>query len=361
MNRVQNIKVGIFTGRTLEPLHPRLESVINVLDSECFVHEINAPVRNKIFENINWLSLFFFDNYSVYKYKKQLKKYNIILLQDMKFLPLARYARKEGKKVIYETLDNNVTLREYQLESRFKFFKYFKRIIIYLYSKKEKRIALKKCDLTIVNSKALKQYFNNRAELIYYCSSLEYLFSNHPANKPSLLYLGAFTIEKGAIDIIELQNDTGLDLYIFGTINDNIIKTAISGNSHIHFTDKLNQSELRMRIGELLKENFLIGLSMIKPVNFSYSTQEANKEIDYLSLGIPMIGNHRMQTAEKIDAGCGVFFDDKINLKKIMSDSQYRDALSKQCIRYYDENYSVRIFTMHYKEALNSLISKPNA
>lgn len=358
MNVKKAIRFGIFTGRSLKPMHPRLESLLNILDMEGFEYEINPPVTNTLLARINWFTLFFFDIWSVYKYRRKLKNYDIIFIQDMKLLPLAILAKRFKRKVIYETLDNNVYLREYQLETRFKIFKPCKNLLIRIFTRCEKRIATKRCERIIVNSKALKQYFDNKAELVYYCSSFESVSCKNNAElEPALLYLGGFSNDKGAQEILKLRKDLRIELYIFGTVNDNHIKELIACDSHILFSDKLNQAELKSRIETLLKDRFLIGLSLIKPVHFSYATQEANKEIDYLSLGIPFIGNHRLPTAEKIESGCGIFINDEKNLARLVSEKEFRANLAENCVNYYYQYYSTENFNASYKAVLNSLKS----
>ncbi|MCX6254822.1 MAG: hypothetical protein NTV31_10145 [Bacteroidia bacterium] len=323
------MKIGIFTGRLLDPLHPRIGSYIDFFEKRGLDYEIIPPSKNSILSRINWLSLYFFDLYSIYCQRKNLALFDLIFIQDLKYLPLAKLAKKKKRKVIYETLDNNVILRGYQLLKRFPILKIFGKSIINFYIRKEKKFAFSCCDKIIVNSKALVKYFDGRADLIYYCSSFETMgIKNNVKLKPALLYLGDFSYEKGAKDIIELQQNLGIDLYVFGTIRDRSLSETVFKNNMIHHVDRISHEEMVLKIEDLFRKHFLIGTSFIKSIHISYATQEANKEIDYLAMGIPIIGNHRQPTEEKILSGCGVFIEDEPGLRQLISDEDFRYKLS---------------------------------
>ncbi len=341
------MKIGIFTGRVLEPLHPRIVSYLEYFDNKGLTCEIVPPVKNSILSRINWLSLHFFDTYSILINRKRLRLYDLIIIQDLKYLPLARFAKKYNKVVIYETLDNNVSLRGYQLLRKLPFLKLFEKSIIRSFTKKEKNLAFNYCDSIIVNSKALVKYFDNQARLIYYCSSFEKVgLTNNPGLTPALLYLGEFSSEKGAEDVLDLQKRLGIELYIFGTIRKKSLSEAILMNSMIHHENRLSHKDLESKFKDLFKQYFFIGTSFIKSIHFSYATQEANKEIDYLAMGVPIVGNHRQPTEEKIIAGCGVFSENEAEIEKLISGKDYREKLSLACVNYYRENYSDTIFNL---------------
>ena len=340
------MKIGIFTGRLLNPMHPRIVSQIEFFEKNGIAFEIFSPVTNKFFSRINWFSLYFFDLWSVHKYRNKLEAFDLIFIHDLKYLPLAVHAKKLKKKVVYETLDNNVALREYQLLNRLPFLKIFKKSITDSFIKKEKMIAFNYCDNIIVNSKALLKYFKNRAELIYYSSSFEDIqFINNVKLKPALLYLGEFSYDKGADEVLALQKSLDAELFIFGTVRDKKYKETILNNRLISHSERINHTELIKKIEALSGKYFLTGLSFIKPVHLSYATQEANKDIDYLSMGIPIIGNHREPTAEKILAACGIFAENETGLKRLMEDEAFRNEISVNCRNYYSENYSHKHFT----------------
>jgi hypothetical protein len=353
------MKIGIFTGRPLNPLHPRIGSYIDFFEKRGLNYEVIPPSKNSILSRINWLSLYFFDLYSVYCHRKNLAQYDLIFIQDLKYLPLAKLAKKKKRKVIYETLDNNVILRGYQLLKRFPVLKIFGKAIIRLYIRKEKKIAFSYCDKIIVNSKALVTYFDGRADLIYYCSSFETIgIKNNVKLKPALLYLGDFSYEKGAKDVIELQQNLGIDLYVFGTIRERSLSEAVSINNLIHHVERISHEELVLKIEDLCIKNFLIGTSFIKSIHLSYATQEANKEIDYLAMGIPIIGNHRQPTEEKILSGCGVFIEDEPGIRQLISDEDLRYKLSVNCKDYYYGNYSIDNFNSETDNIFSQFIDK---
>lgn len=353
------MKIGIFTGRLLNPMHPRIASQIDFFEKNGIAFEIFPPVKNRVFSRINWVSLYFFDLWSVYKFRSKLKSFDIIFIHDLKYLPLAVHAKKLNKSVVYETLDNNVALREYQLLSRFPFLKIFKKSISASFIKKEKNIAFTYCDKIIVNSKALLKYFDNRAELIYYSSSFENMqVRNSSKNKPALLYLGEFSSDKGADDVLSLQKTLDADLFIFGTIREKKYSEAIENNRLIIHSERINHAELIRKIEALSEKYFLTGMSFIKPVHHSYATQEANKDIDYLSIGIPIIGNHREPTAEKIKSGCGIFQEDEKGLQQLMSDEAFREEISVNCRNYYAEHYSHNHFTTGMEKIFSQFTGK---
>jgi len=353
------MKIGIFTGRVLDPLHPRIVSYMEFFEKRGLSCQLVPPVKNRILSRINWLSLHFFDLYSVYYQRKKVSLFDIVIIQDLKYLPLSRYAKELNKTVIYETLDNNVSLRAYQLFKKLTFLKPFEKSIISAFTRKEKKYASHFCDKIIVNSKALVKYFDGRADLIYYSSSFETIgIRNNVKLNPALLYLGEFSYDKGASEIIELQNKLGIKLFIFGTIRADSLSEVVMVNKMIHHVYRLSHEELSLKIEDLFKNYFLIGTSMVKPVHFSYATQEANKEIDYLAMGIPIIGNHRQPTEEKIVAGCGIFIEDDKGCGEIMSDEGFRDKLTKNCKDYYSMYYSYDHFTKAMVDAFSPFLDK---
>jgi len=180
--------------------------------------------------------------------------------------------------------------------------------------------------------------------LIYYASPFEAIEKQQPENEPAFLYLGLFNDAKGALDIVQLQRTHGLPLYLFGDINFPSIESYILSNEAIFHDRRCCSRALCEKIEMLLKKHYLIGISLIKSVNQSYATQEANKDIDYLAIGIPIIGNHRKPTEEKILAGCGVFAEDYDGISRLLSESDTRKVFSEKCRKYYIQNYSQTIF-----------------
>jgi len=349
------MKIGIYTGRSLNPIHPRLESIVHFFNENGIEYDIIPPSYHRILSKINWLSLYLFDTYSVLANSKKVKLYDTIFIQDLKYLPLSKYSKKNKKCVIYETLDNNVSLRLYDLLKKLPVLKPFQKCVSKFFVSREKKYVYKYCDKVIVNSKALLQYFDNKAELIYYSSSFEAIKIKNDKTKPSaLIYLGEFSFDKGADDVLKISKQFGVPLFIFGTIRSVELLTAISNDNSIHHSERINHTELILRLEDLLNKYYLIGTSFIKSVHYSYATQEANKDIDYLSLGIPIIGNHRLPTEEKVLAGCGVFLEDESKINMLLSYQVFRENVTKNCREYYNSFYSLNEFNSRIGQIFSS-------
>lgn len=352
-------KIGIYTYRSLSPVHPRLEAFYKILENEGYeVSIINHRENwNSIGSRINWISLWFFDFYGIFLSKRSVKNYDVIFVMDLKILPLVRYAKRMGKKVFYDTIDNGVHLRYYQLKKKLPVTKIFGKIILSTFQKLEKKYAFKFCDKIIVNSKALLKYFDNQAALFNYYSPFEFQeIENNPKNSAALIYLGAFTYEKGAKDILNIRERLNLPLFIFGDIDNDYIRNEIEKSTLIKISKRLGKTELKKELKLLVQEYYLLGLSLIKPVNFSYATQEANKDIDYLAMGIPIIGNYRLTTEEKIIAGCGVFYNQPEDIHKLLTDTNLRKNITANCKSYYRDNYSAASFDKRVLELFKNTL-----
>lgn len=341
------MKIAFFTPRSVAPLHPRL-----VILNEYFRKKGLSPTfinksdhQNSVWVRINWISFWYFDLYAIYRCKALLRHYDLVVITDLRYLPLARFARKLNKHVIYETIDHNVYLRFYQLQRRMKFMNILKPLFISFFSKAEKYYALKYCDEIIVNSDSLKTYFNNHAHTIYYYSPFEKLKTeNQHTNPTALLYLGAFSYDKGAEDILEIQKRLKLPLFIYGKLADRGLEKSVSDAPDVVYTPNLPVDELERQLSNLFEKYFLMGFSLIASVHYSYEVQEANKDIDYLALGIPLVGNYRQTTREKIEAGCGIFIDDKFLADKI-TDPAIKYSMKERCKNYYNKKYASSLFT----------------
>jgi hypothetical protein len=339
------MKIGIFTPRALVPMHPRLAAFIEYFKENNISYDLIPTQKHLVYSRLNWISLFFFDNYSILKNRRKIADYDLILINDLKYLPIARYGKQQNKFVIYDTIDNNVFLRAYSLRKKIPLAGLFMKKIISHFSGKEIKYAFGCCNSIIVNSKALQEYFNKKADLLYYYSPFENKGAVNDCKKlPALLYLGEFSEEKGAKEILELREKLETELFIFGTVNSDTIRTAILNCPLIQHSGRIDHSLLTVKIRELFENYFLLGTSFIKSVHQSYVTQEANKDIDYLALGIPIIGNHRKPTEEKIMSGCGVFVENETDLKRLISDEDFRKLLSGNCKDYYFRHYSKNIF-----------------
>lgn len=340
----------IFTPYSLEPLHPRIESIKEVFDR----FKINYKIYNF---NRKYMPIKFF-RYLVLDYFfieaiflsigviSKYKKAGIVYIQDLKYLPIAIIAKFFKKKVIYETLDNNIELIWFHNCKKYTFLKKFT-LLKKCFELFEKALVQTVVDKTIVNSKALKEYFNFPVEIIFYTSPFENkIYSGYNKKNQAFLYLGAFVLMKGADRILQIAKKFDIPLFIFGTYlkNEINIQSEIEKNDNIKFFNKLSSKELENRLKSLFKEYNFIGISMTQEVNLSNATQEINKDIDYLAMGIPIIANHRKPTAEKIMAGCGVFEEDIDGINRLLSDQKFYNDLSTNCLNYYKKNYEQSIF-----------------
>jgi len=124
---------------------------------------------------------------------------------------------------------------------------------------------------------------------------------------------------------------------------------------NVYYRPRISSKELRKELDRLFKKYNLIGFSLIHDVHYSYATQEANKDIDYLAMGIPLISNHRKPTKEKIEAGCGVFIEDSLNVEKLLNSREFYLEKSDKCIAYYNKNYAQNIFEKKLLEVVKNV------
>ncbi len=340
------MRVAFFTPRSIRPLHPRLVSFESYFKKKGIAVEfINASdYAPNLMSRINWVCLWFFDLYAINRCKQFVKNFDIVFINDMKYLPLAKYAKKLNKIVLYDTIDHNVYLRFYQLEQKIKIVRAFKGIIVSIFKKLERHFAFRYCDQILVNSTSLQTYFDNKAHVLFYSSPFEKMQEVNTPSKPvALLYLGIFSPEKGAREILVLQKKLNLPLFIFGDTSEPTLLAELKGVDQVYYTRKVSVAELEQHLQKLLSDSYLVGFSLIKPAHYSYEVQEANKDIDYLALGIPLIGNYRIPTKEKLDAGCGLFVDDKL-LSEKLRDLKTRERLTQTCKTYYQQHYAKHLF-----------------
>jgi hypothetical protein len=350
------LNVGIFTPYSVNPILVRLETVINSLKELDYNVEVNSYYgeKRKVVYIFNSLTLWYFDIFSIIRAIPKLFRYDIIYVQDLKLLPICFFAKIMRKKVIYETLDNNVYLHSYYIKNRYKI--PFTHVLGIIFSLKEKFFARYFTDIIIVNSKALHKYFNMRSVLLFYTSPFEHIkCTNNVLNSNAYLFLGAFSKAKGAMEILWLVEQTKVQLFLFGDITEFEVKDKISSlGTLIHVTERIESESLKSKLVELLSSYFLFGFSLIKPINYSYATQEANKDIDYLAMGIPIIGNDRQPTLEKINVGCGISFNVE-EVKKLLNENSMKETMSKTCKLYYLNNYSYNAYLNNVRIALQKL------
>jgi hypothetical protein len=350
------MKIAFFTPRSIEPLHPRLVVFESYFKSRGFVVDFINESGNydSPGSRVNWLVLWFFDLHAIRRCRKRLQHYDVIFVTDMKYLPLVKAARRMGKIVFYDTIDHNVFLRFYQLQKKIPLIRFIKKPVTSLFMAIEKKYAFNYCHEIIVNSAALREYFENRALTLFYSSPFENSPINNDAKKmPALLYIGAFRYDKSAVEIIELSRQLRRPLFVFGPVEDKPLLKVLTAEPGVTYQPKLSTADLKTELDLLLREFFLFGFSLIKAAHLSYEVQEANKDIDYLALGIPLIGNQRLTTKRKIDDGCGLFVNDPQLAHKI-EDQELKARMALQCKTFYRTHYRSDIFNA----ALDSILRK---
>jgi len=348
--------VGIFTPYSLKPIHPRLESIIialNKTSNKVSIHQ--SPIKKTVTKKIlNMLVLNFIDLYAVLKLAKETKQVDVVFIQSFRYLPLAIFAKYHNKKVIYETLDNNVHLWFYYLIQQFSLLRKLPSPIK-CFEYIEKRLAYHFTDDTIVNSTALMDYFENKANLIYYSSPLEGVYQDISPERPTcLIYIGWFCEMKGAYIMLELAKQLNSPLIIYGRITEEKVRIAAEEEEAAIVHGHLSSIDLKKELSILFTRYNAVGLSLTKSVNQSNATQEINKDIDYMALGIPIIGNARGPTAEKINNGCGLFYEDLLESPALIEDTDQLSNLSKKEIQLYKQRYSTKQFEVQ----INRIISK---
>ncbi len=346
---------------SLDPIHPRVEMILSFLKINNNIEVKNLTKNSKI-NKINYITLGFFNLVAFFKSIKYIKNFSgeIVYITDLQYLPIAIIGKLYKKKVIYETLDNNVELYFYNLNKRFSFIKSFaflKSFFKYL----EKKVSSIFVDRIIVNSKALKEYFLPlKSEIIFYASPFENKFKiNYYLNNVAFLYLGLFNEAKGAKEILEFTYKYKIKTFIYGEVqlSEDLKRkfNKLKKEGLIFHKNRLSSFKLQEELEKLFKLYRLIGFSLIKDIHYSYATQEANKDIDYMAMGIPFIGNYRIPTKEKIEKGCGVFFDNLSDIERLFKDKGFYLEKSQQCLNNYEKNYSQTIFKNKLKKIIEEL------
>lgn len=358
----------LLTPNSLKPFHPRMKINKEILEKygyKVFIYNLNDKTK---WNRINYFSLGFFNLFAFFRSIKYIMRYKdnvkIIYITDLQYLPISILAKIFRKKVIYETLDNNVELHFYALSNRFRIFKKFKFLKKFFFFL-EKFLAKNFCDEIIVNSKALNKYFLPiKSNVIYYTSLFENKFSiNYEQKEVIFLYLGLFSKDKGADEILEFIKKYKIKGYIFGNIKEKELNEKIENlkkENLIVYFPRLSTDILEKKLEKIFDNYRVIGFSLIKPVHFSYATQEANKDIDYMAMGVPIIGNYRLPTKEKIEAGCGVFFDKEKDIKRIITDKNFYKNLSLNALNLYNKNYSQKIYKDKLLKVIKGLLNDTN-
>ena len=350
-------KILILTVHSMNPIHSRIGKEIAVLEKNGYEVEclslknivIDSVTSNRFFRGL-FQNPFF--KRKVLKKLENYLEYDYFLFYDLHLLNVASSFKKQYplKKVIYETIDDNLSLYlYYNFKKLPNYIAFEKKILKYLRKfELEKAFTL---DSVIVNSKGLEQKFNNKSNLLYYTSIFEGSIVAQDASNPNaLLYLGGFSEGKGAMETIDLSKKYDIPLFVFGNTSANI-KNVISQSKQIRYFGYMNGKEMLKELNILAQKYFLFGVSLINPIHHSYMIQIANKEIDYVSLGIPILGNEREPTKELIDAGCGLFYNSFNN----NIDIALKKQLYHNCLNYVKENFSNKLYEKKLLEVLNDL------
>jgi len=360
------VKILFFTPMSLDPIHPRVELNKRILENNGYdVHIFNLDSKgHRLFRLFDYLSLGFLSFGSTvlsFFYVSRFSDAEVVYLTDLKYLPIAIVAKIFKKKVVYETLDNNVELYFYNLSRKYKIFrrlKFLKRVFFFL----EKVIAKYFVDKIIVNSKALKDYFKPlESEIIFYSSPFEGKFNVNFNNKELVgLYLGVFSRDKGAEEIMDLIYHYNIKLFLFGDIPEKHIMLKLKflkNKGLVFYKRRMSPSDLEKELLSVFRKYRPVGFSLIKSVHYSYATQEANKDIDYLAMGIPIIGNYRLPTKEKINSGCGVFYNDEEKILKLFHDREFYRKLSLNAVNFYKRMYARDIYQSKLLGVFEYLVS----
>ena len=354
-------KISIITAFPISIPHPRVETERKILTEAGFeVKVMSFPRKPGTWELlVNYFSLNFFKKHIYKEILESLSDEDIIILYDLQLLRLAGKIRKRNIRVIYETIDNMVHLNYHYLSVHMPLIRPAGKLVLSRYANLERRLA-SETEGIIVNSRALSEYFQPvKTDLIYYCSPFEELIqSPKPQAASALLYLGLFSTDKGARETLDLRDRLGLPLFILGDIKEGNLAGEIRNNPAINWEPRQSPEKLRERLSTLRSEFRLLGVSIIQPVHHSYATQEANKDQDYLAMGIPIIGNTRVPTLEKIRAGCGLLYTDHQHIMKLMEDPGQYNSMSNKCLQFYNQNYAYEIFREKLLGLINQLQAK---
>jgi hypothetical protein len=343
----------LIISRNGKPMPPRTQMILDVLQERYEVDLVDVKPVNDWKRRINYLTFYYFDLVNIKRLKSRIKDYDAVMIKDLQFLPLAKEAKKQAKFVVYETLDFNPQLRYYGLCAQFPVLKNFPQI-----QKKaeqaELKLVRKYVDRLLVNSDALNEHFGGKAIVNYYSSPFEGQGIRNKAElKPALLYLGHFSEEKGALDMLQISSELDWPLFIYGGVAETQLQNIIKANEKAIQYDRMPADALTKELKDLMQRYFLFGFSLIRDANASYAVQNANKDIDYLAMGIPLIGNRRKTTGALIEAGCGIYGENAAELKEI-SDGQ-KKAWKNRCLEVYNKRFANAQFRKNLLTAFNDL------
>ncbi len=335
--------------------HPRSKSIRDALISSVELVDHFAVKNNKLYiKFINYLTGRNFYLNTLFHIKHYLH-YDIIILQNLHTLLAAPVLKYFDKRVIYDTLDDYPKLNKYNLGKKYPKISYLFYALSNVADHIESFIIRHSTDAVTVNSEYLySKIKSDNKFLIYYCSPFN-LTQTSFSLPPALLYLGIFSIDKGAKESILIAKKYGLTLHIIGNItSDAQLELDNNRDVLIKTYGRLNPSEVESILLRLFNENFFFGLSLIRSENPSYAVQEANKDIDYLALGVPIIGNARRCTHEKILCGGGIFHNDEFAIQNALGSVKIREQLSQNCL-VLNQTYHFSKFTEQFNHVIRSI------
>lgn len=329
--------VGIFASNSVDKIHPRIQMQIEMLEESGYeVRLFRTTTRRDSFfwEIRNWFALKYFKHGAIHRFRRNLAEVDCVHVYDLQLLPLLKYAKQQNKRTVYETLDDNVYLHFHALERIVPAFRIVKKAVTRRLARFELQYAKHYADHVLVNSPNLMEKFEkDQAIYLPYASPLEpSLMAMYDASKPvAFVYLGKLTASKGAAEYLELVQRFDKELFVFGKVFDQLAKTLVA-DPRVHEIGNFNALELRAELQQLAGQYNLIGLSIIHPENESYRLQEANKDIDYIALGIPIIGNDRLPTYQKIQHGAGCLYGDDAAINHLIrNEGNFYTNCQKSC------------------------------
>lgn len=337
-------KILLISSYTREVKHARMLYEYEVLQQSGYEVEILFAQRKigLIYEILDLMTFKFFSWRQIINGVKVSKDFDFILIYGLCMLPISLLIRDSKTRLVYQTLNDDVSYTLFELSIRSSLIKPITPFLDWLMRKVELKLA-KRTRCILVNSKSLKEYLKG-AKLNYYTSPFEKVQLAINANKPyAILYLGQLREEKGSHAIERVIKKYELPFIFFGVAKDAHTK-SLELLPKSQFMGNMEFDSLCENILAISDQYNLIGVSLIEPVHHSYATQEANKDIDYLALGIPFIGNTRLPTLEKVNAGCGVFEEDFLTL---LNFEQY-ERYSHNSLEYYQKYYSNVVFTQRF-------------
>lgn len=300
--------------------------------------------------------------FKVLKKYKEIKSHPVIVYDLITVCLFYLYTQHE--KIIAEIIDDFPSYYIYKITKKIAYLRKFKNLFINILDKFELQVYKNFCKALIVNSKFLYRKYasifsDEKIFYIPYTSPFEKININKPNRKKiGLLYLGHFSYEKGADEILKFFHRLkkffprkDIKLYIFGNIC-----YSIPSRKDIIIFPRLYARDLIKILNNIKKERFLLGLSFIKPLFRSYAYQDANKDIDYLAMGIPIVGNYREPTKKIIKEGGGVFFKNISLIKRLISSISLQNMYIKQAQNIYRRNYSSAYIKNMYKTLLERLL-----